>query len=202
MEEFSGIDERILNDLLKEQGLRICDEETNEDIPEDDFIDKNQLLGEESFKRVAYTKEEAASLIVIAKRIGELKQNDKKLNRYDYFILGGINIPRAMAVVYSMYLDKRLNKIEYKNIKDFLVAQKLVLGRKDYDFIMNTYYQFGSYVISLEEKKNIWNNLLAKGIASENIDDIVFSGAVREYAIEHRLIQNLKPKKRKRQKRK
>ena len=201
MEEFYGMNERKINEFLSEYGLRLCDE-TGEEIPEDDFIEKDSLYDEDGLTKVKYTKEEVKNLKAIAKRIGELKQNGKKFNRYDYFIMGGVSIPRAISVVYSMNLDNRFEGKEYADIKEFLAAQKMIPVNKNRDFIINTYYQFGSYVISMQEKEVIWNSLIANGVLLEDIDDIVFSGAVREYAIEQGLIENLKPKKRKRQKRK
>ncbi len=194
---------RLVDNLKKNYDLKLTFEESQgEEVPEDDYIDSELLFDSEKVNEMTYTADEAKILKAIAKRIVEWKACSKKFNRYDYFVLGGMNFKRAASIICSMRRNGEFTKGEYSNIMIFVNVQMRTPIYRSRSVILNTYFQFGDYVVSMEEKEQIWNNLLANGMALENIDDVVFSGAVREYAIEHELIANVKAKKKKRVKRK
>jgi hypothetical protein len=60
------------------------------------------------------------------------------------------------------------------------------------EFILGTKYQFGNIIISDIEKQNIWLELNKMGLSDDNIDDLVFAAAVRDYAKKNGLIPNIK----------
>ena len=114
---------------------------------------------------------------------------NKKLNRYDYYMLGGVNIIYASSILYELFRAKKLTIYEYETLRCYINMQlKIGIASKNKQFIINTHYQFGDTVITEEEKNSIWEDL-ASHIDEKCIDDLVFSGAVRAYALEKGLIK-------------
>ena len=149
----------------------------------------NDLDSIEDVKNGKYSAYELESLRKIARRIIELNNNGKTLSRYEYFLLGGIPFNEALSMIYFIHLDRKFRNLEYASLKKYLSIQVNIKPSKKYDFIIKTHYQFGDYVLTEEEKVNIWNNLLESGIDIKNIDDLVFSGADRAYAMDNGLIK-------------
>ncbi len=95
----------------------------------------------------------------------------------------------ASSVIYILFKQKRLTLYEYDMLRDFVNRQQQnLVSPHNKEFILKTYYQFGDVVISDEEKKYILDKL-SSIINEKDIDDVVFSGAVRAYAIEKGLIK-------------
>lgn len=153
------------------------------------YLNEEEILHDDIDAQGRYTYDDLVVLKKIAREIIKKNHAGKVLSRYDYFMLGGLDFPEASSKVYFMHLDKKFRGFEYTMLKKFFSIQLNIDSSKKYDYIMKTHYQFGDYVISDEEKVQIWNNLLASGIDRNNIDDLVFSGAVRAYAKEHGLIK-------------
>ena len=109
------------------------------------------------------------------------------INRYEYYKLGGIPFKEAFVVL--------LNKLPVILILD-----------KEFDFIVlflpmlifslslsfsSSFLLLVSNVITNEEKNNIWDGLHELGLSDEDIDDLIFSGAVRDYAYQKGLIKKI-----------
>ena len=121
----------------------------------------------------------------IAKLIKIDNANDKVFNRYEYYKLGGLPFRRALSVIYKLYENDLITKSEYDTLHSYLEKQLEIGSSRNKDFILSTYYQFGDYVISEEEKQNIWHSINELGLQDGEIDDLVFSAAVRAYAYEN-----------------
>ena len=145
-------------------------------------------------KKKEYSKEEVANMKKIAKYLISLKHSKVKLNKYEYYMLGGISLRAAGSAIYYMINDRVINQLEYNVLHNYIDEQLMLGSTRNKEFILSTYYQFGNTIITSEEKLNIWNSLLSMGIAERDIDDLVFSAAVREYAKNNGLISNVKKK--------
>ena len=141
-----------------------------------------------------YSKKEIDNMKRIAECLIDLNKQKLKLNKYEYYMLGGIPFKEAASAIYHMHAQKLINQIEYNVLHNYIDEQLTFITTKNKEFILNTHYQFGDTVISLDEKINIWNNLLSMGISEKEIDDLLFSAAVREYAKDNGLIANVKKK--------
>ena len=142
-----------------------------------------------------YTKEQAAAMKNIALILKTRQQSNLKLNRYEYYLLGGISFRKATVLIYDMYCDRALSAGEYYRLNYYIEKELLFGASRNKELIMSTYYQFGDRVITDNEKEMIRNKLIALGLGEKDIDDLVFSAAVREYAIEQGLIKTKKLKK-------
>lgn len=125
----------------------------------------------------------------IVGKIIEKKGKGRVLNRYDYYVMGGIPIKRAMSVIYDLFRKKQITLYEFEVLRGYLGQQMSLNVSYNKEFILSTYYQFGDIVISAEEKKNIWQEMHKLGLGDKDIDDVTFSGAVRAYAIREGLIK-------------
>ena len=162
------------------------DEEEQEAIFEEV---NDEIIFEKEVQKERYTAEDVNKFKQIAKRIAIYDGIKKKLSRYEYFMLGGISFDEAASLIYYMNLNNEFRKVEYSILKRFIHTQMSIDSTKKVNFILQTHYQFGDYVVSDAEKIEIWNDLLNNsGIDPKNIDDLVFSGAVRNYAFEKGLI--------------
>ena len=120
------------------------------------------------------------------------KRHHKRLNRYEYYMLGGIPFIKGENTLLQLFKAGKINAYEY-NVLSKYIENELVFGAsRNKEFILKTYYQFGNYVISNEEKQMIWNELNVLGLTNEEIDDLVFSAAVREYAKKNGLLPGKK----------
>ena len=166
---------------------------------EDIMKEVNAFNGEngELSDKVGYTKRDIQIYRNIAKLLLERNSQNKTITRYEYFMLGGVDFGEASLIIYNLKCNNEIHKYEYSALKKFIHAQINIDSIRKYDFIMRTHYQFGDYVISDDEKKEIWNNLVGF-ISKKNIDDLVFSGAVRAYALDKGLIKGTKIHKKKR----
>ena len=120
------------------------------------------------------------------------KKRHRRLNRYEYYMLGGIPFRKGENTLLQLFKAGKINAYEY-NVLSKYIDNELVFGAsRNKEFILKTYYQFGNYVISNEEKQMIWNELNMLGLTDEEIDDLVFSAAVREYAKKNGLLPGKK----------
>ena len=126
-------------------------------------------------------------LMEMRKRIEE----GKSFNRYEYYKYGGVAFKIANEEIYKLLRSNLITRSEYEMLKAYIIKQRCTATTYDKDFILSSHYQFGETVLSDIEKKAIWKSL-CEVMDENNIDDLVFSGAVREYAMEKGLI---KPKK-------
>ena len=134
-------------------------------------------------------KKEYERLANVYKIIASQLEKKRTINRYEYYLLGGISLRIASSVIYILFKQKRLTLYEYDMLRNFVNKQQQnLVSPHNKEFILKTYYQFGDVVISDEEKKYIWDKL-SSIINEKDIDDVVFSGAVRAYAIEKGLIK-------------
>ena len=125
--------------------------------------------------------------VIAIKRIALLERKNrdikgKHLNRYDYYMLGGINLKNAYNIIYNMYENRDITSSELETIRTYLIFQASMRVTKGLNNLVKIYFQFGDYVINKDEKELVYKGLIAKGIAPECIDELVFSAAVREYA--------------------
>ncbi len=119
----------------------------------------------------------------------EKRKEKQRLNRYEYYVLGGYPLKDAPKIVERLYHNGKLSPYECSILNEFFSRQRAQTATHDKNFIMKTHYQFGDIVITDSEKENIWNSLYLLGLSDEEIDDLVFSGAVRAYAKEKGLIK-------------
>ena len=135
-----------------------------------------------------YSDEEILKLKKIAKIIINRKRHNVLLNRYDYYIMGGIPFRKGEKTLYAMYKDNKLTKLEFNILYNYIENEMFIGASRNKEFILKTHYQFGNVVISDEVKQNIWRALNSLGLDDGDIDDLVFAGAVRAYAKENELI--------------
>ena len=163
----------------------------NNDIDIQKLLDENSEYDRDNmdvdYNNKRYTENDLEIMKKIVRKLITYNSMHKTLSRYEYFMMGGMPFNEAASLIYFMHLDGKFRNLEYAALKKYISVQQNVNSSKRYDFIMMTHYQFGEYVISETEKEYIWNEL-KKDIDEKNIDDLVFSGAVRAYAIEKGLI--------------
>ena len=135
-------------------------------------------------------EKESIGIVDVYKEIVNTLNQKGNLNRYEYYILGGVNFRNALHIIYILFRRKQITIQEYETLRNY-IGRQLQLDNisRDKEFILRTLYQFGDIIITMEEKEYIWNNL-CNLIDEANIDDLVFSGAVRAYALEKGLIKN------------
>ena len=139
-----------------------------------------------------YSKEDILKLKKIARIIASTRKNGKKLNRYDYYMLGGIPLRKSDKVLSLLHSKGLLTATEANYLYKY-TSNELVFGAsRNKEFILGTKYQFGNIIISDLEKQNIWLELNKMGLSDDNIDDLVFAAAVRDYAKKNGLISNIK----------
>ena len=149
-----------------------------------------------------YTSSEIRTIKKIALLINKYYLQGKKLNRYEYYLNGGMDFNEGLSLIYYLVEDRKITPHEYSLLKRYYTRETGIIANKKRDFIMSTHYQYGDYVISNEEKEQIWQSIIDKGIKEKSIDDLVFSAAIREYAINKGLIKKLDNKKKKNVKKK
>ena len=140
-----------------------------------------------------YTKEDvrAVKKIVALQRV-KFSAEKKFLSRYDYYMLGGINLKKAYGIVYNMYENRDITSSELDTIRRYIIIQNSYKTAKGFNNVNKIYFQYGDYVISDEEKKLVYNSLIEHGISDDCIDELVFSAAVREYAKSINLVNEKK----------
>lgn len=135
-----------------------------------------------------YSEEEILKLKELALIIYEGNKKHERINRYEYYLMGGIPFKRAYKDLRRLYRENKLTIGEVNTINNY-VDFELSLGvTRNKEFILKTYYSFGDRVLSDTEKESIWLSLNELGLRDQDIDDLVFSGAVRAYAKEKGLI--------------
>ncbi len=139
-----------------------------------------------------YSDGEVLKLKKIAKTIIICKKHNMPLNRYDYYMKGGVSFKNGEKILYNLYKEGRITQIEYAILVKYIEKERYFGASRNKDFVLATHYQFGNIVITAEEKKQIWNSLNEFGLEDGDIDDLVFAGAIRAYAIENGLIPSKK----------
>ncbi|MBR7042559.1 MAG: hypothetical protein IKI04_03555 [Bacilli bacterium] len=122
----------------------------------------------------------------------ETNGKHRLLNRYDYYMLGGVPFKGGYPILHRLKHEGKLTAKEVYVITNYIDYQVSLGAARKKDFILSTHYQFGSRVLTMEEKLSIWAGLNEFGLEDKDIDDLVFSGAVRAYAKENGLIPNKK----------
>ena len=125
----------------------------------------------------------------IAKAIYSEQVLGKKFNRYEYYKMGGLPLRKALDVIYKLRNRGFITSGEYAIIHNYLENQLILGPSRNKEFILSTYYQFGEYVISEDEKQMIWKKINDMGLEDKDIDDLVFSAAVREYAYQKGILK-------------
>ena len=120
------------------------------------------------------------------------KKHNKRLNRYEYYMLGGIPFRKGENTLIELLKSGKISMLEYTVLSRYIDNELVIGASRKKEFILSTHYQFGNRIISDSEKQNIWNELNAFGLSDNEIDDLVFSAAVREYAKKNGLIPNKK----------
>ena len=138
-----------------------------------------------------YSDKQITVMKTIANVLKEKKQIKKKLSRLDYYLLGGISFNEAPSVIYNMRMDGNITNSEYYLLNEYITIQRNVSTFKRKESIMAIKFIFNGMTISDLEKSLIWDELIKKGIDEKNIDDLVFSAAVREYAIENGYVKTI-----------
>ena len=144
-----------------------------------------------------YSEEEILKIKKIVRIIADRKRQGKKLNRYEYYMLGGIPFRKGEKVVFRLLSERKITTMEANILYKYITFELSLGASRNKEFILKTHYQFGDRVITEIEKQNIWLELNKMGIDDDNIDDLVFSGAVREYAKQNGLIPDTKKRVRK-----
>ena len=139
-----------------------------------------------------YSKEDILKLKKIARIIAGTRRNGKKLNRYEYYLLGGIPFRKGDKVVSRLYSQGMLTASEFNFLYKYIEKELVFGASRNKEFILNTKYQFGNVVITDLEKNSIWKKLNELGLNDDDIDDLVFAGAVRAYAKDNGLIKETK----------
>ena len=135
--------------------------------------------------RRVFSKEEILTMKTIASELETKKKEKKRLNRLEYFLLGGIAFGEALSVIYNMRLNGDISDKEYYTLNEYLSFQKQIGAYHTKEAIMATTFIFGDKTISNEEKAVIWDEIINSGVEEKYIDDLVFSAAVRAYAIKN-----------------
>ncbi len=138
-----------------------------------------------------YSDKQINDMKMIANVLRENRQLKKKLSRLDYFLLGGISFNEALSAIYNMRSSGNITIGEYCILSEYINSQGHVEVFKRKESILAINFIFGDNVISNLEKSLIWDELIASGIAEKDIDDIVFSAAVRKYAIDNGYVKLL-----------
>ena len=134
----------------------------------------------------------AVKLKHLAHLIAHRRETGKPLNRYEYYMLGGISIRKGESELYRLLSEGKLTMSEVSIIHNYIESQLAIVVPRKKESILATHYQFGDRIITNSEKENIWEELKAFGLEETDIDDLVFSGAVRDYAIKNGLIASKK----------
>ena len=119
----------------------------------------------------------------IANKLKEYKTISKRLSRLEYFLLGGISFNIAPSMIYRMRENKDITLNEYYLLNEYIAVQRNLDVYRRKDSILAIKFIFSNHEITDLEKEIIWNELISAGIDENNIDDMVFSAAVRDYAI-------------------
>ena len=122
----------------------------------------------------------------------DINGKHRSLNRYDYYMLGGVPFRGGNEILYGLLKRNLLTNREVNILTNYIDYQVSLGVIRKKEFILDTHYQFGDRVLSYEEKESIWNSLNEFGLEDKDIDDLVFSGAVRAYARENGLIPSKK----------
>lgn len=132
-----------------------------------------------------YSNKEIIIMKKIADKLREYKMVNKKLSRLEYFLLGGPSFNLASSMIYRMRENKHITFNEYYLLNEYISFQRNLEVYHRKDSILAIKFVFGNNEITDMQKEVIWNELLIAGIDEKNIDDMVFSAAVREYAIKN-----------------
>ena len=138
------------------------------------------------------SKERILKLKKIAIIITNRKRHNKRLNRYEYYMLGGIPFKNGEDILRELLRNGKINMFEFNVLCQYIETELVIGASRNKEFILKTHYQFGNHVITDEEKQIIWNGLNVFGLSDNEIDDLVFSGAVREYAKANGLLPSKK----------
>ena len=106
-------------------------------------------------------------------------------------MLGGTPFNEALSAIYNMRLSGSITDREYYALNEYITFQKHVSVYHNKESILATRFIFSGKEISNLEKSVIWDELIDSGVDEKNIDDIVFSAAVRAYAIKNGYIKKL-----------
>ena len=85
--------------------------------------------------------------------------------------------------------DKAITDSEYYLLTVYVNDQRHVSIFRNREPILATKYIFADKTLDDSEKEIIWQELLEAGIREKDIDDIIFSAAVRAYAIKKNYIK-------------
>ena len=136
-----------------------------------------------------YEEKDVKAMKAIAAGIKESKANRKVFSRLEYFLLGGFPFDEALSVLYYMREDKAITDSEYYLLTVYVNDQRHVSIFRNRESILATKYIFADKTLDDSEKEIIWQELLEAGIREKDIDDIIFSAAVRAYAIKKNYIK-------------
>ena len=129
-----------------------------------------------------YTNEEILAMKKIAAIIKENKKTNHKLSRFDYYLLGGISFSEASSAIYYFRECGLISSDEYYLLNNYINSESYIDVYRNKNAILAINFIFSNKVITDLEKEVIWNELINAGIREKDIDDIVFSAAVRAYA--------------------
>lgn len=130
-----------------------------------------------------YSNKEIIVMKKIAAKLKEYRKISKKLSRLEYFLLGGVSFNIAASMIYRMRENKDITFNEYYLLNEYISIQRNLEVYHRKDSILAIRFIFKDNEISDLQKEVVWNKLINAGIDEKNIDDMVFSAAVREYAI-------------------
>lgn len=130
-----------------------------------------------------YSNKEIIVMKNIAAKLKEYRKISKKLSRLEYFLLGGVSFNIAASMIYRMRENKDITFNEYYLLNEYISIQRNLEVYHRKDSILAIRFIFKDNEISDLQKEVVWNKLINAGIDEKNIDDMVFSAAVREYAI-------------------
>ena len=139
-----------------------------------------------------YTDKELLAMKEIAEILKENKGTNNKLSRFDYFLLGGISFDEALSAIYHFRKLGVIIDNEYYLLNNYITAERKIEVLRNKHAILSTRFMFSNKIITDVEKEVIWNQLINAGIKEKDIDDIVFSAAVREYAIRNGYVKQIK----------
>lgn len=129
-----------------------------------------------------YSENEILAMKNIAKMLDECKEAKKKLSRLDYFLCGGISFKEASSAIYNLRETGKITAHEYYTLNEYITFQRQVEVYRTRPAILATKYIFSGKIINDFEKEVVWNQLLNAGLKETDIDDLVFSAAIRAYA--------------------
>ena len=137
-----------------------------------------------------YTDKQVIAMKKIIEKIKKSRDEKRKFNRLEYYLNGGISFEEAPSMVNYLKKNNEIDNSDYILLHNYINSQRYINVLKDKTAILSINFIFNEKIITDLEKEVIWNELINAGIMEKDIDDVVFSAAVRAYAFRNGYIKD------------